>query len=232
MIKSTRFLLLCFVLSSSSLFAQQTGEDKLGAWWMYFGTTKISDKLSIHSELQLRMYEPVSTFNQLLPRLGLNYHINGTAMATAGYAYIPTESYEKGAALASSKESRIWEQFILRNTVGKFSFEHRYRLEQRWISSNGTTRYRDRARYRLMVTVPLRKPVMEDKTIFLAVYDELFMNIDNSPFDQNRLYVALGYRLSKLLSFQGGYLRHRLGALSYDRLQFGVFLNNSLVKAE
>ncbi|MCB0490237.1 MAG: DUF2490 domain-containing protein, partial [Cyclobacteriaceae bacterium] len=225
MIKAFRFLSLSFMLVGSSLFAQETGEDKLGAWWMYFGTTKVSNKLSIHSELQLRMYEPVSTFNQLLPRVGLNYHISSNAMATAGYAYIPTESYEKGSALSSSKESRIWEQFILRNTVGKFSFEHRYRLEQRWISSSGSTRYRDRARYRLMITVPLSKPAMEDKTIFLAVYDELFMNIDNSPFDQNRLYGALGYRLNKNLSFQGGYLRHRLGALSYDRLQFGVFLS-------
>ncbi len=192
---------------------------------MYFGTAKLAEKYSIHSELQVRMYEPLSNFNQLLPRIGLNYHITENTWATLGYAWIPTESFEKDALLVSSKEHRIWQQLMLRNKVGKFAFEHRYRLEQRWISTETTDSYRDRFRYRLMITAPIGKPELVDNTFFAAFYDELFMNIDNAPFDQNRLYFALGYKLNNALNFQSGYMRHRLGNLSFDRLQFAVFWN-------
>jgi len=205
--------------------AQETGEDKLGNWLMYFGTSKLSDRYSLHTEVQLRLFEPINNFNQLLPRIGINYHITPSAWATLGYAWIPTESYEKGANLKSSTENRIWEQFLLRNKVGRFAFEHRYRLEQRWISSEGTDTYLDRIRYRLMISVPLSNKEMLPGTWFAAVYDELFMNITDNPFDQNRLYLALGYKLSDALSFQSGYLYHRLGSLNYNRLQFAVFWN-------
>lgn len=218
-------LILIILFCNFKSWSQETGENKLGAWWMYFGTAKLSERYSIHSELQIRTYEPISNFNQLLPRIGLNYHITSNAWATLGYAWIPTESYEKDVFLISSKEHRIWQQFILRNKVGRFAFEHRYRLEQRWISTETTDTYRDRVRYRLMITAPIGKPELVDKTFFAAIYDELFVNIDNTPFDQNRLYFALGYKLNNVLNFQSGYMRHRLGSLAYDRLQFAVFWN-------
>lgn len=211
---------------------QQTGEDKLGNWLMYFGTAKVAEQWSIHSELQVRLYEPLSNFNQLLPRVGLNYHISPEAMATVGYAFVPTESFEKGALKISSNEHRVWEQFVLRNKVGRIAFEHRYRLEQRWISSGGSDRYRDRVRYRLMLTLPINSKTMDKHTFFVALYDEVFLNINNSPFDQNRLYMALGYKLNSAFSVQSGYLRHRLGSLSFDRLQFAIFWNADFSKQQ
>ena len=48
----------------------------------------------------------------------------------------------------------IFQQFILLNQVGKFRFEHRYRLEQRFLYSLGEKDTQHRARYRLQVTLP------------------------------------------------------------------------------
>lgn len=223
-------ILIMFVSLNLAAFAQQTGEDKAGNWLMYFGTTKLSDRFSLHSELQVRLYEPFSNFNQLLPRIGLNYHFSPDAMGTAGYAYIQTESFEKGALETTASEHRLWEQFVLRNRVNRVLFEHRYRLEQRWITANDVSRYADRARYRLMVTIPLSNRELVPRTFFAALYDEIFLNISDSPFDQNRLYLALGYKASQSISVQTGYLRHRLGALNFDRLQFAVFWNTDLSK--
>ena len=87
-----RILAIAFLLTiSNSLFAQETGEDDWGAWAMYFGTNKVSDELSIHTEVQYRTYEFGSNFNQLLLRTGLNYHFSDRATATFGYGYISTD---------------------------------------------------------------------------------------------------------------------------------------------
>ena len=130
--KNIIFLItLCFVTICT---AQENGEDKWGSWYMYFGTNKISDKLSIHTEAQFRYYETTSNFNQMLLRTGLNYHIEPNAIATIGYGYITTDSsFEEVLDEEKSKENRLFEQFILKNKVGEFFFEHRYRLEQRFI---------------------------------------------------------------------------------------------------
>ncbi len=215
--------------------AQEVGDDQLGSWHMYFGTNKISDKYSIHTEGQLRYYEQAKNFNQLLLRTGLNYHINPDAIVTAGYAYISTDpTFEDfrilgGDALVEDsniKEHRIFQQLILKNKVGQFGFEHRYRLEQRFINDEGfggkDTQHR--ARYRLQVTLPLTD------IFFLNFYDEIFLNLQDRVYGQNRLYGALGVNVTDNLSVQAGYLKNHFPTANFDRLQIGVFYNPDLRK--
>jgi hypothetical protein len=215
--------------------AQEVGDDQLGSWHMYFGTNKISDKYSIHTEGQLRYYEQAKNFNQLLLRTGLNYHINPDAIVTAGYAYISTDpTFEDFRILGGDvlvedsniKEHRIFQQLILKNKVGQFGFEHRYRLEQRFINDEGfggkDTQHR--ARYRLQVTLPLTD------IFFLNFYDEIFLNLQDRVYGQNRLYGALGVNVTDNLSVQAGYLKNHFPTANFDRLQIGVFYNPDLRK--
>lgn len=225
-----RFLLVILLLGAIQVKAQTSGEEKLGNWLMYFGTNKLSDKYSLHTEAQLRLFEPVGNFNQLLLRVGLNYHINQKSLVTLGYGYIPTATFEQEHFQASSIEHRIWEQFILTNSIGRLFFEHRYRVEQRWISAALDDFYLNRLRYRLLVNIPLNHSALIDDTFFLSFYDEIFLNVTETPFDQNRLYAALGYKLNSALSVQTGYLRHRLGNNNFDRLQLALFLNTDFSK--
>lgn len=225
-----RFLLVILLLGAIQVKAQTSGEEKLGNWLMYFGTNKLSDKYSLHTEAQLRLFEPVGNFNQLLLRVGLNYHINQKSLVTLGYGYIPTATFEQEQFQASSIEHRIWEQFILTNSIGRLFFEHRYRVEQRWISAALDDFYLNRLRYRLLVNIPLNHSALIDDTFFLSFYDEIFLNVTETPFDQNRLYAALGYKLNSALSVQTGYLRHRLGNNNFDRLQLALFLNTDFSK--
>ncbi len=224
-----KVVLFPFLIISTLTFSQDQPQDHVGNWLMYFGNHKLSGKYSIHTEAQIRLFEPISNFNQGFVRLGLSYHINDYSLATAGYGYFRTESFAKGDKNVFSNEHRVWQQFILRNKISRVDFEHRYRLEQRWISvSTGEDDYKNRIRYRLYVGIPLNNPKMDDGTIYLAFYDEIFLDLSDTPFDQNRLYGALGYKLNKAWNFQVGYLSHRLGSTSLDRLQFSVFLNTGL----
>lgn len=207
--------------------AQETGEDEWGAWYMYFGTNQVTDKLSIHTEAQFRFYEVTSTFNQLLLRTGLNYHISDNAIATLGYGYINTDgTFEDIPDEENSNEHRIFQQFILKNTVGKFKFEHRYRLEQRFISTQLDDFTEHRARYRLQLTYPI------NEKWFLNAYDEVFINLQEPIFGQNRLYGAIGYNVQKNFSVQLGYLKNHFTGINFDRLQLGVFYNIDFRKKE
>ncbi|MDF0706132.1 DUF2490 domain-containing protein [Flagellimonas okinawensis] len=215
--------ILFIIFGLSTVHAQQPGEDELGAWYMYFGTNKVSERWSVHTEAQFRFYETTSNFNQMLLRTGLNYHINENAIATGGYAFIDTDNtfYEFEGEL-NSKEHRIFEQFILKNKVWELLFEHRYRLEQRFLDFGETTDTQHRARYRIQMTLPLTN------TFFLNFYDELFINLQDDLFGQNRLYGAVGVNITENSNIQIGYLRNQFSNAVYDRLQLAIFYNPDL----
>lgn len=242
-----KLIAIAICLMALSIRAQENGEEEFGAWYMYFGTNKIAERFSIHTEAQLRFYETTSNYNQLLLRTGLNYHINKNAIATVGYGFINTDpDFEDPIVIFDTfvdvspsstiefdnrvDEHRIFEQFILKNKVWEFLFEHRYRLEQRFITVGDRgdfdfdTRTEHRARYRIQVSLPLTD------TFFLNFYDELFINLQDNLFGQNRLYGALGIHLTPNSSVQIGYLRNQFSTAVFDRLQIGVFLNTNLIK--
>lgn len=214
---------LFILLGSLTINAQRPGEDEMGAWYMYFGTNKVSERFSIHTEAQFRFYETTENFNQMLLRTGLNYHIYPNAIATAGYAFIDTDNnFYEFEGEVNSKEHRIFEQFILKNKIWEFLFEHRYRLEQRFLDFGETTDTQHRARYRIQMTLPLTN------TFFLNFYDELFVNLQDDLFGQNRLYAAVGVNITENTSVQLGYLRNQFANAVYDRLQFAFFYNPDL----
>lgn len=229
--KKTTFILILSLLFTNTNFSQSNSilpDDYLGSWLMYFGTHHLNDKYSIHYETQLRNYEPINNFFQLLPRVGLNYKIDDNSMVTAGYAFIPTQTdFDEGWGNNMVTENRVWEQFILRNSIGSIKIRHRYRLEQRWVKNGNNTSYKNRARYMLSLKIPLSKK--EDFPLFLSVYDEIFINISDEPFNQNRLYTALGYQFNTNANVQLGYLKHHNTAAgiiqNLNRLQLAVFLN-------
>ncbi len=214
---------MVFHLGSILLNAQNPGEEEWGIWYMYFGTNRVSEKLSVHTEGQFRYYDVPDNFNQLLLRTGLNYHIDKSAMATVGYAFIKTDnSFEEPEGVFDSREHRIFQQFILRNEVWKFLFEHRYRLEQRFLDFGPTKDTQHRARYRIQLTLPLTH------RFFLNFYDELFINLQDELFGQNRLYGAVGIHINKISSLQFGYLRNQFTNAVFDRWQIGFFFNPDL----
>ncbi len=217
-------LLLVVLLAATPVDAQETGEDIWGAWYQYFGMNRVSDRLSIHTEAQFRFFETASEFNQLLLRTGLNYHIDENAIATLGYAYVDTDpTYADSEDLLNDiREHRIFQQFLLYNQVWEFRFEHRYRLEQRFLDFDGVSDTQHRARYRLQLTLPLTD------TFFLNFYEEIFINLQDAPFDQNRLYAAVGVRLTENSSIQVGYLKNHFSNIDFDRLQVAFFYNPDL----
>ncbi|MFZ6051183.1 DUF2490 domain-containing protein [Halocola ammonii] len=215
------FMLLIFAVCSLSSLAQQPPSE-IGNWLMYFGQNRISEKLSVHTEFQYRNHTalPVNV-EQLMIRTGLNYHLNENAFVTAGYAYIPSYVYDSEQSAPEQEEHRIWQQLIMNNYLGRVKFEHRYRVEQRWVDDD----YRNRFRYRLMAFIPLNKKQMGPKAIFIGLYDEIFVNGEQVFFDRNRAYAALGYQINAATQVQAGLLHQQQSNFGKRYLQFTLVYN-------
>ncbi len=215
-----------FVISNQILFAQNDGQQDLGAWAMLFTNNRISEKMSIHAEVQYRNYEIGKNFNQLLLRTALNYNLYDNATVSIGYGNITTDgTFEEPQGEENTTEHRIYEQFVLRNSLGKLKFSHRYRLEQRFINNPVLgTDTQHRARYFLRLTHPL------GKSIYATAYNEVFLNLQGNTFSQNRLYGALGYTFNKKIRGELGFLKNHIGNRNFERLQAAIFINTDMRK--
>ncbi len=218
-----RFILNIGLLFWGSMFVK--AQTDTGNWLMYFGTNTVSEKFSIHTEAQYRNHTISPTnIEQLLLRTGLNYHFKPNASATFGYAHIGNYEYDSERKSPEVEEHRIWQQFLTTNTIGRVKLEHRYRLEERFVEDD----FKMRFRYRLMVFVPLNRPIIEAGTLYLGIYDELFINDKRNFFDRNRLYGGLGYQYANNMHFQVGLLRQEVQTTAKTFLQFGLIFNTDL----
>lgn len=214
-------------------------------WYMYFGNHRISDKLGIYTEYQWRRSDWVTDWQQSMTRVGLDWYVNNNMMLTGGYGWIKTFPYGEQPVPFAFDEHRIWQQLVLQQTSARLNFHHRYRLEQRFLEnlvpdSDGNPyrdgyNFRNRARYRFMVTLPLNNPELQDNTLFVSVYNEVFLGfgkeIAKNILDQNRLYFAMGWRFSSSCNIQLGYLNQfivKANAINHERnhtLQTGLTYN-------
>lgn len=219
--------LFCISLFFCNCFIHaQSSSGTTGIWLMYFNQTRLHKNWSIHTEAQYRSFKIIPNTDQLLLRGGINYHINSSAFASIGYAYVVNYAFDKEQMHdIQASENRIWQQLLMRNSMGKCLFEHRYRLEQRWIQSGNNNRYLNRIRYLLRVTIPLNKKEMKKNTIFLSFYDEVFMHFSSTAFDRNRLYGAVGYQFLKNSNIQIGYLAQTVNITTKQYLQASIFFN-------
>ncbi len=197
--------------------------DQTNGWYMYFGNHRLSERWGVHSEYQWRRHGFVEHWMQSLVRIGVNHHLPGGVIISSGYGWIRSFPYGEQPIPAEFDEHRLWQQLVFGQQIGRFHFQHRYRLEQRWMEQKTLVEggddfermgmiFRQRMRYRFFVSIPLIGPELSDNSLFLALYDEPFIqfgsNIGLNVLDQNRLYAALGWRIDKNRNVQIGYLNH------------------------
>ncbi|MBC5995051.1 DUF2490 domain-containing protein [Pontibacter cellulosilyticus] len=208
------FLTLLLLPNTTAAQSERIKDFNQNGWYMYFGDHSLTDKWGVHTELQIRRYNLLKDPQQLLIRTGVNYNITDNAMFTLGYGFIETYPYGDFPAADDFVEHRIYEQLQLKGSISRVGLLHRYRLEQRWVQSPITSDYTylNRARYMLRATLPLAGTTIEAREPYLAAYDEVFIgfgnNIQRNIFDQNRAYLALGYRFSDAAALEVGYLNH------------------------
>ena len=211
-------------LSVNPVASQNVVLPAVGQWSMFFGQVRFHEKWSVHAEAQYRDYGIFDEAEQILLRGGINYHHNSNVMFSGGYGRISNYGYD-GEVLETptASEHRLWQQFIMRDNIARVKFE------QRWLQSMNETRYLDRLRYLLRITVPLNKKEMVKNSVFLSFYDEIFIHVTPTPFDRNRLYGAAGFQFSPHGNVQLGYLAQTVNNETKSYLQLALFYTLDLL---
>ncbi len=177
---------------------------------MYFFNADFKEsRWGVQGDIQYRSWNGFDDMEQLMLRGGLTYRpANTNVKFTLGYANIQTGAY--GESNATVPESRIYQEALIPNLVGKrFYLTHRFRYEQRFVQGQD---FRTRYRYNLFLNVPLNNPTLTKNTLYIALYNELFINGERGIgdggtvqlFDRNRFYSALGFAFNPNLKVQLG----------------------------
>ena len=198
-------------------------DSNLGNWWIYYGNKQIKSKWNWHSEVQYRNYNFISDLEQLLLRTGFGYNLTeNNNNILLGYGYILSENYIDGTDEKEDvHENRIYQQFITKQSFSRVSLQHRYRFEQRFIDDD----FRLRFRYFLSINIALNHKEITDKTLYLSAYNEIFINTDDNIFDRNRIYAGLGYRFSKNIRIELGYMNQFLPESNRDQIMISSYVN-------
>ncbi len=213
-------LIFLFLLLPAIVQAQKSD---FGNWLIYFGDKKINKKWNWHHEVQFRNFNFVGDTEQLLLRTGIGYNLtDNNNNIHVGYAYVYSEPYLNNTdQKISFNEHRIYEQFITRQTFGRLALLHRYRFEQRFFKDDIKYRFR----YFLALNVALNHKQLTDKTFYLSMYNEVFVNSKQNYFDRNRLYCGLGYKFSKHIRSEIGFMNQSTNAVSRNQFNFITFVN-------
>ena len=199
----------------------QVDESQIGGWYMYFfNTSHEKSKIGFQGDVQYRNWNIAGDLEQLLLRGGVTFKPEKANIKfTLGYGNITTGAF--GEDNSTINESRIYQEALFPTKIGdRFYLNHRLRYEQRFVEEQTL---RTRYRYNLFVNVALNQKEMKEKTIYLALYDELFINGTGMPgqsvFDRNRAYIALGYVLKKGMKFQLGIMNQTTNTVNKNQLQ-------------
>ncbi len=214
------FLLLLLAL----VLHHNAQNSAVGNWIMYFGNHAFNSRFTGHTELQYRSYNAGNDLEQLLVRNGIGFNLtsnNNTILV--GHAFIYSGNYLVGTNEKSfTKENRLFQQFITKQSFKRFNFQHRYRAEERFFAHHNHIRFR----YALSITVPLNSAQFDKNTLYAATTKELFINNPSPSFDRFRLYGAMGYVVNTNLRVELGAMTQFLS--QHQRTQFQIAVFNTI----
>jgi sarcosine oxidase delta subunit len=188
------------------------------SWAQLFTTIKLHQKWDGLLEYQWRRTNGVKEWQQSLLRGAIQYRPNEQVAFALGYGWIETFPYGNFpiAAAGTFPEHRIFEQMVLKQPVNKLGLTHRFRVEQRWLGRRRPETDREieswsfSHRFRYMLRAQRPVVVKNDFMLYVAAADEVFIgagkNVGINIFDQNRLMISAGVKLSKNISVEAGYI--------------------------
>nr|MBC7611893.1 DUF2490 domain-containing protein [Pseudopedobacter sp.] len=202
-------LFITFLNFTSTVQAQT---NSFSGWLVFTHIQKISNKVNVTLDAQLRSKDNLIGIKNVLIRPGMNYVFNKTWSSGIGYTYIDTQTDQSPPLKAHLSENMVWEQLVTSYQISSFHLISRARLEQRFIEKQSNDIFSQRLRLFTKLFIPLSKTKDLNKGIYLAIQNEFLFNVQNKEdlnqhfFDQDRAFIGLGHQFNKYFGLEGGYL--------------------------
>ncbi len=218
-------LLLLPLLAPAQTVHQQ------GYWARAFLRTRLSERLTLHSEFDERRFAWPDGQWQFITHQHLHYRVSPTWDTALG----GTLSWQPQNGVAVP-ERRIFEEATATLPLpGRLRLMPRLRLEQRWLRQLAGTDLTDEWLYKPRFRTRLQLDYHFTTTWKIRASDELMLTTDS--FDQNRLYAGVERQLGAGWAAELGYLfiyqcrNNNAGYYDRDVLRFTIFKDLSLAVA-
>ena len=239
--------LVIILLLPEFLLAQKKVENQQLIWYGYYNDLKFNENWNLNSEIQERQFYNPTAQHQLVFRSNLERKVFGDWNASVGMTlFLQNPNTPNSESNLTVPELRPDIGFSNKQKLGFLTINHRYKAEVRFFHDMENDRlvggYRFsnfRLRYQLGLDFPIRKKEGNEK-LLLKIKDEIMFNVGNkivkNTFDQNRIYLAVNYKLNASYAFELGYMnwfqQQKSGTDFYNRdiLRWSVFHNIDLKK--
>ncbi|WP_243698899.1 DUF2490 domain-containing protein [Flavobacterium sandaracinum] len=232
--KTIKIIFFFFVSFACQAQSEKKIDHQSILWTRYFNQLLLSEKWSLHSEFDNRLFLKPTQENLYVIRVQGRYKINAHLETGAGFAYfsVDTQVPEINPDY-NTPEYRGQQDLTWKETFGKFGINQRFQLEERFIHNANKemllpgTLFSWRFRYRLQAEYTFWK---KEKQLLKAVLSDEIMfnfgkNIIKNTFDQNRIYAAIHYGLNNNVAFELGYLN------SFQRRANGTdYFNRDIIR--
>ncbi len=240
-------IIIILYLISLSIQAQKKIDHQQLIWYGYYNTLKFNENWSLLSEIQQRQFYNPTAQHQLVFRSNLERKITGNWNISGGLTYfLQNPNNPNSESNLTVPELRPDVGFKNKQRIGFLTINHHYKAEARFFHDVendrlvGGFRFSNfRFRYQLGLDFSLWKKEEKEKLSF-KVKDEIMFNVGKkvvkNTFDQNRIYLALNYRLNDAYAVEMGYMnwfqQQRTGVDFYNRdiLRFSLFHTIDLKK--
>lgn len=226
----TSLILIAIINPRAQGWASNT-KSQTGSWGIVNVKSSINPKFNLFGEAQIRSQESLNDFVYWESKLIGHYVVNDQMSVGGGVGtYHQYNDYENFVGPQKQKEFRIWLEMVTKNNVGRLFFDHRLRVEQRFIQKwdietsvfknnfylnrNDDDRYR--FRYRMQLNLPINHKKMEANTIYVNISNEVQMTHEKPYFTQNRFFTGFGYKINNS-QIQAGLMHQLLNGNTFER---------------
>lgn len=212
-----KIILVIILLLPEFLLAQKKVENQQLIWYGYYNNLKFNENWSLSSEIQERQFYNPTAQHQLVFRSNLERKVFGDWKASVGMTlFLQNPNTPNSESNLTVPELRPDIGFSNKQKLGFITINHRYKAEARFFHDVenqklvGGYRFSNfRLRYQLGLDVPIWKNEKQ-QAIIVKIKDEIMFNVGNkivkNTFDQNRIYLAVNYKLNASYAFEIGYM--------------------------
>lgn len=208
-----------FFLWGVYIQSQESAKNEVGSWMVFSMDNQLSERWSmpIVGILSYENWAEQTEFGFV--RTGITHKVKSNLQLTLGVAYVDSQPLYHHEFETLTTQFWVYEEAAI--ATGN-NFNHRLRLENRWIHRPTENLFNIRFRYRLAFKQDLTK------TLFLKCTNEPFFNFDELHIDQNRFFLGVGSKVTKDLSVEVGYFKTHIRKDNYDRIRVVLHLKTSI----
>jgi len=207
-------------------------ETGLGNWNALIFKSKLNEKWSMIQENHVKSTDFNLQYDYYEIKETVYYAIRSNLATALGSGLFHTcNSGTLFDIKESRNEFRTWEELNYKHTLKRLNFEHRGRLEQRFLSDG----YKNRIRYRIGFMANLNQDPKKSSRFFLSFNNELYIPLDGIKIEKNRLLIGAGLQINHNATLSFGRLSDTIynpaGNSSKSYLYMAVIYNLSHIHA-